>query len=66
MGKQHDNENQVPPRDGLDNTGTQGYDSLSDDAFTGSSQKPAQNPGDDESHTGSTGDDFHDASEENA
>ena len=64
MGKQHDHDDQVPPRDGLDNTGTQGYDSLSDDAFTGSSKKPAEHPGDSESHTGSTGDDFHDASEE--
>lgn len=26
---------QVSPKDGLDNTGTQGYDSLSDDAYTG-------------------------------
>ena len=64
MGKQHDHNDQVPPRDGLDNTGTQGYDSLSDDAFTGSSKKPAEHRGDNESHTGSTGDDFHDASEE--
>lgn len=27
---------QPSPQDGLDNTGTQGYDSLSDDAYTGS------------------------------
>jgi hypothetical protein len=27
------------PRDGLDNTGTQGYDSLKDDGYTGSSAK---------------------------
>ena len=27
------------PRDGLDNTGTQGYDSLKDDGYTGSSEK---------------------------
>ena len=32
----------VAPRDGYDNTGTQGKDSLSDDAFTGSSKKPAE------------------------
>jgi len=54
----------VPPRDGLDNTGTQGYDSLSDDAFTGSSKKPAEHPDHDESGTGSSGKDFHDAEEE--
>ncbi|RZK56440.1 MAG: hypothetical protein EOO87_05425 [Pedobacter sp.] len=28
----------VNPRDGYDNTGTQGYDSLTDDAYTGSSK----------------------------
>jgi hypothetical protein len=27
------------PRDGLDNTGTQGYDSLKDDGYTGNSDK---------------------------
>ncbi|MET1054364.1 MAG: hypothetical protein ABWY16_03565 [Pedobacter sp.] len=27
------------PRDGLDNTGTQGYDSLKDDGYTGDSEK---------------------------
>ncbi len=32
----------IKPRDGYDNTGTQGYDSLTDDAFTGSSTKPEQ------------------------
>lgn len=48
----------VSPRDGLDNTGTQGYDSLTDDAFTGSSAKPEENPGDDQSHTGSSSEDF--------
>ncbi|ACU03944.1 hypothetical protein [Pedobacter heparinus] len=50
----------VSPRDGLDNTGTQGYDSLTDDAFTGSSKKPEENPGDDQSHTGSSSEDFDD------
>ncbi|WP_162618729.1 hypothetical protein [Pedobacter yulinensis] len=44
------------PRDGHDNTGTQGYDSLSDDAFTGDLyKKPA---GDTQSHTGSSSEDF--------
>lgn len=50
----------VSPRDGLDNTGTQGYDSLTDDAFTGSSEKPQENLGDDQSHTGSSSEDFDD------
>lgn len=54
----------VAPRDGLDNTGTQGYDSLTDDAFTGSSKKPLQNPNETESGTGSSSKDFHDATEE--
>lgn len=49
----------VSPRDGLDNTGTQGYDSLSDDAYAGSSDKPKRNPDDHESHTGSSSEDFH-------
>lgn len=48
----------VSPRDGLDNTGTQGYDSLSDDAFTGSSEKPEENPEDDQRGTGSSSEDF--------
>lgn len=30
-----ENTDQKGPKDGLDNTGTQGYDSLSDDAYTG-------------------------------
>lgn len=54
----------VAPRDGYDNTGTQGKDSLSDDAFTGSSKKPTANSDDHESGTGSKGEDFHDAEEE--
>lgn len=54
----------VAPRDGLDNTGTQGYDSLSDDAFTGSSKKPAEHPNDSDSGTGSSSKDFHEAEEE--
>lgn len=53
----------VSPRDGFDNTGAQGYDSLSDDGYTGSSAKPKENPGDDESHTGSSSEDFEDKEE---
>jgi hypothetical protein len=52
------------PKDGLDNTGTQGYDSLSDDGYTGSSSKPAENPDDEESHTGSSSEDFHETQKE--
>jgi hypothetical protein len=36
------------PRDGLDNTGTQGYDSLKDDGYTGDAEKAA----DDETNDG--------------
>jgi hypothetical protein len=43
------------PQDGLDNTGTQGKDSLSDDAYTGSSKKPDEHSNDD--HTGHSSDD---------
>ena len=50
----------VSTRDGFDNTGTQGYDSLTDDAYTGSSHKPEENPGDDQSQTGSSSEDFDD------
>lgn len=56
----------VAPRDGFDNTGTQGYDSLTDDAFTGTSKKPLEHPDEDESGTGSSSDDFHDVEEENS
>lgn len=59
------NTDSVKPRDGLDNTGTQGYDSLSDDAYTGNSTKPLEHPNDDESGTGSASTDFHDAKDEN-
>lgn len=48
----------IKPRDGYDNTGTQGYDSLTDDAFTGSSAKPEQYPNEDQSRTGSASGDF--------
>lgn len=46
----------ISPRDGLDNTGTQGKDSLSDDGFAGTS--PKADDGDSESHTGSSSEDF--------
>ncbi|WP_129713677.1 hypothetical protein [Pedobacter sp. SYP-B3415] len=42
------------PRDGYDNTGTQGYDSLSDEGYTGERQ-PDGGP---QSHTGSSSEDF--------
>ncbi|MEJ5995221.1 hypothetical protein WG904_12400 [Pedobacter sp. Du54] len=38
--------NQSSPKDGLDNTGTQGYDSLADDAYTGAIKSIPQ-PSDD-------------------
>lgn len=47
------------PRDGLDNTGTQGYDSLKDDAYTGSSPKDVNQ--DTEDGTGSSSKDFPDS-----
>lgn len=65
MSKQKENTpTKVTPRDGLDNTGTQGYDSLTDDAFTGSSKKPAEHPNDTESGTGSSSEDFPDTNED--
>ena len=41
----HKTNDQPSPQDGLDNTGTQGYDSLSDDAYTGAvkTAKPSSN-----------------------
>ena len=62
--EQENNTEPVKPRDGLDNTGTQGYDSLSDDAYTGSSEKPSENPTETESRTGSRSSDFHDAKDD--
>ncbi|TDQ11869.1 hypothetical protein [Pedobacter metabolipauper] len=44
------------PRDGYDNTGTQGYDSLKDDGYTGSSAKDTDHG---EDGTGSSSEDFH-------
>lgn len=35
MENTNDNKTAPTPKDGLDNTGTQGYDSLKDDAYTG-------------------------------
>jgi hypothetical protein len=56
----------VKPRDGLDNTGTQGKDSLTDDAFTGSSKKPNDHPNEEESGTGSSSKDFHSVEDEDS
>lgn len=46
--KTHKITDQPSPQDGLDNTGTQGYDSLSDDAYTGNviTTEPSINPSD--------------------
>lgn len=52
------------PKDGLDNTGTQGYDSLTDDGFTGSSEKPSEHPDEYQSRTGSSSKDFHEAKDD--
>lgn len=65
MAKQRENTpNKVTPRDGFDNTGTQGYDSLTDDAFTGSSKKPSEHPNETESGTGSSSEDFPDTAKD--
>lgn len=45
-------------KDGLDNTGTQGKDSLSDDAYNSEDRNPTLKSA--ESHTGSSSDDFKD------
>ncbi|HEY0177104.1 MAG TPA: hypothetical protein VGC08_12045 [Pedobacter sp.] len=47
------------PRDGYDNTGTQGYDSLKDDGYTGSSPKDVNSGHED--GTGSSSKDFPDS-----
>jgi len=44
------------PRDGLDNTGTQGADSLKDDGYVGSTDKKVE--GSHEDGTGSSSEDF--------
>jgi len=44
------------PRDGFDNTGTQGADSLSDDAYNSPDKHPTVKSA--ESHTGSSSEDF--------
>jgi len=46
----------VEAKDGLDNTGTQGKDSLSDDAYNSSDKNPTVESA--ESHTGSSSEDF--------
>ncbi|MDQ8003449.1 MAG: hypothetical protein REI64_01540 [Pedobacter sp.] len=56
--KEEKTDQKIKPRDGYDNTGTQGYDSLTDDAYTGSSDKPNQYPNEDQSRTGSSSEDF--------
>ena len=45
------------PRDGYDNTGTQGYDSLKDDGYEGTLKEPSTAH---EDGTGSSSEDFHD------
>ncbi|MEJ7560685.1 MAG: hypothetical protein WKF66_20410 [Pedobacter sp.] len=44
------------PRDGLDNTGTQGKDSLKDDGYVGSTKKETEDTHED--GTGSSSEDF--------
>jgi hypothetical protein len=44
------------PRDGLDNTGTQGADSLKDDGYVGSTDKKVEDSHED--GTGSSSEDF--------
>jgi len=46
------------PRDGYDNTGTQGYDSLKDDGYTGSTEMDTEGKQD---GTGSSSKDFPDS-----
>lgn len=48
----------IKVRDGFDNTGTQGKDSLSDDAYNSSDKHPSIESA--ESHTGSSSKDFED------
>lgn len=52
------------PRDGLDNTGTQGYDSLKDDGYTGSGKENTEDEHED--GTGSSSEDFNNRSFDNA
>jgi len=49
------------PRDGYDNSGTQGYDSLKDDGYEGTLKKPSEGY---EDGTGSSSEDFHDVPKE--
>ena len=50
------NNNWTKARDGFDNTGTQGADSLSDDAYNSKDKHPTVKSA--ESHTGSSSEDF--------
>lgn len=54
--KHHPLGDKTKARDGFDNTGTQGYDSLSDEGFTGSSNSAGKEGS--ASHTGSSSEDF--------
>ena len=47
----HKISDQISPRDGLDNTGTQGIDSLSDDAYTGAVITVEPSSNDPDQHT---------------
>lgn len=47
----HKTSGQPSARDGLDNTGTQGYDSLSDDAYTGAVIATGPSSNDPDQHT---------------
>jgi len=50
------NQENIKARDGFDNTGTQGYDSLSDDTYNSPDKNPTIKSA--ESHTGSSSKDF--------
>ncbi|MBC6111683.1 hypothetical protein ACFOG5_20215 [Pedobacter fastidiosus] len=52
----HKTKDQIKIRDGFDNTGTQGKDSLSDDAYNSADKHPTIESA--ESHTGSSSKDF--------
>ncbi len=50
-------------RDGFDNTGTQGYDSLSDEGYIGTAGDVVK--GNPQSRTGSSSEDFHEVKNDN-
>lgn len=52
-----ENQNKEQARDGHDNTGTQGYDSLQDAGYTGTGEGRESQPG---TGTGSSSESFHD------